>query len=78
MDELKPPTISFIKKEKISELLNYFTQEEADILRMRYGIGQPAMPIYKIAKVKNMSVTQTKLLIRDIEKKLIKQLRTSR
>ncbi|MGB9661499.1 MAG: hypothetical protein ACPL5F_05705 [Moorellaceae bacterium] len=74
MDELKPPSAPFIKKEKVRELLKYFTKEEADILKMRYGIDQPAMPIYKIAELKNMDITQTKLILRDIERRLLNKL----
>lgn len=78
MDELKPPSLPFIEKERIIELLKYFTKEEASILSMRYGINQPAMPIYKIAEVTNMDLTKTKLMLRDIERRLLNKLRSSK
>lgn len=75
IEELNPLSAPFIEKEKVIELLKYFTKEEADILKMRYGIDQPAMPIYKIAELKNMDITQTKLTLRNIERRLLNKLR---
>ncbi len=71
MDISKP----IIEKEKLIGLLGQFTTQEADILKLRYGVEEPPMPLYKIAELKNMDETSLKLMLRDIEKRMLKMLR---
>lgn len=66
-----------ITSKEILDKLKYFTQEEANLIKMRFGIGFPKpMTIEQIAdKVKKKDIELLKIQLIGIEKRIIEMLK---